>query len=53
MYVYSVAGDKFTQKTKFRTSGEISAIAYSRDGQSLAVTSGRSILVCSTSNYEV
>ena len=52
VYVYSVAGDKFTQKTKFRTSGEISAIAYSRDGQSLAVTSGRSILVCSTSNYE-
>ena len=53
MYVYSVVGDKFTEKTKFRTSGEISAMAYSRDGQSLAVASGRSILVYSTANYEV
>ena len=53
MYVYTVTGDKFTQKTKFQTPGEISAIAYSRDGQYLAVASGRSIFVYGSSNYEV
>ena len=53
MYVYTVSGNDLTEKTKFQVTGEISSMAYSPNGEFIAVTSGRNILVYETGSYQV
>ena len=53
MYVYTVSGDSLTEKTKFRVTGEITVIKYSTDGQTVAVTSGKNIILFDSASYQV
>ena len=53
MRVYSVSGDSLNEKTTIELSGEISAAAYSPEGEFLAVTSGRSICTYDSASYQV
>lgn len=53
MHVYTLAGDNLSEKNCFDVSGEVSAMAYSPDGQSLAVTVDRTIMVYDSANYKV
>ena len=53
VYVYTLAGDSLSEKTSFSVSGEISAMAYSPDGESLAVTSDRTVMVYDSASYQV
>ena len=53
MYVYTVSGNDLSEKTKFQLNGEISSLAYSPNGEFLAVTSGRNIMVHETASYQV
>jgi len=52
VYVYTVSGNDLTEKTKFQVTGEISSMAYSPNGEFIAVTSGRNILVYETGSYQ-
>ena len=51
--MYTVSGNDLTEKTKFQVTGEISSMAYSPNGEFIAVTSGRNILVYETGSYQV
>ena len=53
MYVYTVNGDSLTEKTKFRVAGDITVIKYSGDGQTIAVASGKSIVLFDSASYQV
>ena len=53
VYVYTVSGNDLVEKTKFQVKGEISSMAYSPNGEFLAVASGRNILVHETASYQV
>ena len=53
VYVYTVSGNDLSEKTKFQLNGEISSLAYSPNGEFLAVTSGRNIMVHETASYQV
>ena len=53
MRVYSVSGDSLNEKTTIELSGEISAAAYSPEGEFLAVTSGRSVCTYDSASYQV
>ena len=52
VYVYTVSGNDLSEKTKFQLNGEISSLAYSPNGDFLAVTSGRNIMVHETASYQ-
>ena len=51
--MYTVSGNDLSEKTKFQLNGEISSLAYSPNGEFLAVTSGRNIMVHETASYQV
>ena len=51
--MYTVSGNDLSEKTKFQLNGEISSLAYSPNGDFLAVTSGRNIMVHETASYQV
>lgn len=53
VHIYTLSGDTLSEKKTFSTAGEISAMVYSPDAASLAVTSARSIVVYNTATYEV
>ena len=53
MRVYTLAGDNLSEKNSFDMPGAVSAMAYSPDGQNLAVTSDRSIMVYDAASYQV
>ncbi len=53
MYVYTVNGDTLSAKTTISVGEQITVIAYSPDGKSVAVTSGKSIVVFDAANYQV
>lgn len=51
--VYTLAGDSLSEKKTFKSSGEISDMAYSPDGANLAVAEARSIVLYDAASYEV
>ena len=53
VYVYTVSGDKLTEKTTITTANEITVVAYSPNGEELAVSSGRSIIIYDAASYQV
>ena len=53
VHVYTVDGDKLTEKTKIQASADITAAAYSPDGAYLAVSMGRNIKVYETASFQV
>lgn len=52
VHIYTVSGSNLSEKTKFSVAGEISTIAYSPDGESLAVSSDRTILIFDSASYQ-
>ena len=53
MYVYTVSGDKLSDKTTFDLPEASTAIEYSPNGENLAVTSGRNVFVHEAAGYQV
>ena len=51
--MYTLAGDELSEKKSFKVSGEIAAMAYSPNGEDLAVTAGRSIVILDSASYQV
>ena len=53
LHVYTINGDSLIEKTVFQVSNEVVVVRYSPDGNSVAVSSGRHVMVYNTSNYQV
>ena len=53
VHIYTISGDSLSEKTTFQVQKEVVSLAYSPNGTSLALTSGRSVLLYDTSNYQV
>lgn len=53
MHVYTVSGNSLTEKKSFQAGKEVVGAEYSPDGNTLAINSGRSILLFDTDNYQV
>ena len=53
MHVYTLTGDSLTEKKSFQAGKEVVAAAYSPDGATLAISSGRSVLLYDSASYEV
>ena len=53
MHVYTLSGGSLTEKKAFQAGKEVVAAEFSPDGATLAVSSGRSVLLFDTDTYQV
>ena len=53
VHVYTLNGDTLTEKKAFQAGKEVVAAEFSPDGATLAVSSGRSVLLFDSASYEV
>ena len=53
VHVYTLSGDTLTEKKSFQAGQEVVAAEFSPDGATLAISSGRSVLLYDSTSYEV
>ena len=53
MHVYTLNGNSLTEKKAFQAGKEVVAAEYSPDGTTLAIGSGRSVLLFDSASYQV
>lgn len=51
--MYTLKGDSLTEKTTFQAGKEVVTAEYSPDGATLAIGSGRSVLLFDSASYQV
>jgi WD40 repeat protein len=52
VHVYTLSGDKLTEKKSFQAGKEVVAAEFSPDGATLAVSSGRSVFLYDSASYQ-